>query len=117
MGSTSGSGWKTALQACSLTEAGGRSAGVGVAVRRHMGLGPALADIVGACAEMRPRLTMHHWVAVCRGGVGLGACYLVSGCGVTNRRNQDLLQEAADQIRAWRGLGSSEVTSIAHRPS
>ena len=96
-------GWKAAIQPCAHAAEGGRSAGVAVAVRGHMGLGKPLAEAVGGRPEVMPRLAIHHWSAVCRGGVGLGACYLVAGCGVTNSRNQSILQEAANQIRSWQG--------------
>lgn len=74
-----------------------------MAVRGHMGLGKAFSDVLKTRSDMRPRITLQHWAAVCKGGVGLGSCYLVSGCGVKNQRNQDLLQEAANILRAWQG--------------
>ena len=82
---------------------GAASAGVGVAVRTHMGLNDGASCSMDTSKCMRRRFTLKHWGAVCRGGIGLGSFFVIAGCGLGHQSNLDLLQEVAAVLKAWSG--------------
>eukprot|EP00973_Karenia_brevis_P061213 8511242-Karenia_brevis.AAC.1 len=83
-----------------MTEAGSTSAGVGIAVRTHLGHSAADGVHVPQCAQSRLKVT---WMgAFCKGGMHLLTLYLWHSEG-PSCRNLDLLQAAAGVIRQLRG--------------
>lgn len=92
--------WRLSVHAAVRTEAGGSSAGVGVAVARHTGL--SVGPEAGSSACVASRVQVRHWSGVCPGGVHLLSVYLYAGEGLS-QRNLDLLQEVAFLIGRLRG--------------
>lgn len=89
------SGWSASILPCGRADAGGRSAGVAVAVRSHVGL-----SLPGPVALTQPthqagRFVMRRVGAICAGGLHLGSTYLTSSVGVSAKCNLDLLQSMA----------------------
>ncbi len=96
-------GWRFALRDARLTEANRHSAGVGVGVRKHIGVS---ADddcsFLGHDGETRYRY-IRRWVgAICKGGVHFGSVYCRSAEGLTEL-NLDILQDVAVDLASVRG--------------
>ena len=92
-------GISLALAACTLTEAGGHSAGVGVSARAHIGMSKCCAGSEGD----EPRFVMRKMGAVCRGGIYCGSSYLECKIGIGARRNLDRLQCMAARLAVLDG--------------
>ena len=65
------SGWRTAIGPCTITAADGKSAGVAICGRPHVGMKYPI------CKEVWPKLLterfmLKHVAAVCKGGVHIG---------------------------------------------
>ena len=69
-------GWRTAISPCKVTDLGGRSAGVAVASRNHVGMRNSLDPELWP-EELKDRFTLKRAGAVCKGGINLGSAYLV----------------------------------------
>lgn len=83
-------GWKAALQPCVYGDNGGKSSGTLVAVRSHLGMRNTDFDD-SEWPQLAGRYSMKWLGAVCKGGIGLGSCYLHSKIGVGAKLNLDLL--------------------------
>ena len=92
--------WSLAMEPARLTEAGACSAGIGIAVRSHIGHSevPGLSPL--QCLETRVKIT--HLGAVCAGGLFLISAYFWRSEGASER-NLALLQGIAQQIRRLHG--------------
>ena len=95
------SGWRTAIEPCNITEKNGRSAGVAVACRNHVGARKSVRTTLPK--ELRGRFTMNHFGAVCKGGIHFGSCYLHSKIGVMAAKNQSLLHMLAAVLATVQG--------------
>ena len=94
------SGWSLSVEAAVDTAAGSTSAGVGVAVRSHLGLAMPAAPL--HFDELRSRVQVRWMGAVCRGGLHLVSVYLWCTEGLS-QRNLDLLQCLAGVLSRIRG--------------
>ena len=92
--------WSLAVKPAKLTEANAYSAGVGVAVRSHMGHSPAEDQAYFECCKSRVVIT--HLGAVCKGGIFLVSVYLWCSEGASTR-NLEILQAVGQRIRQLRG--------------
>ena len=81
-------GWTTSLSKAASGERGGASAGVGVSIRKHLGL--ARTDVEIEC-DLESRVTLKKLGAVCRGGVHVGSVYLHHMVGPTDQRSRMIL--------------------------
>ncbi len=96
-------GWNTSVRAAERTEADGITAGLAVAVRKHIGLahpGCGTADLGIATSSRVHARWMGGFV---RGGIHLITCWPHHSEGPTPR-NQDILQEVAQVINSVDGL-------------
>ena len=87
--------WALAVEAGKRTEAGALSAGVGIAVRSHIGLAVAPDLVHFECCESRVLIT--HMGAICIGGVFLVSAYFWCSEGAS-QRNLILLQCIAQHM-------------------
>ena len=81
------SGWETAIGACAITEADGKSVGVAICGRTHVAMKNSI------CNEAWPellnqRFILKHVAAVCRGGIHMGSWYLTS-CTAGGQRQEE----------------------------
>ena len=92
--------WNLALEPALHTEAGGLSAGTGVAVRNHFGHSCVLSDFRQPCIDTRLKVS---WLrAYCKGGLFcLSACFWHSEG--LSQRNLDLLEGIAKVIQRLHG--------------
>ena len=92
--------WSLAIEPAAETEAASTSAGVGVAVRSHLGHSESQMANVPQCAASRVKVT---WMgAFCKGGIHLVSLYLWHSEGASCR-NIDLLQVVAGVVARLRG--------------
>ena len=73
-------GWKVAIEPCNITTLNGRSAGVAVGCRNNIGARNSVAAKLPS--ELKGRLALKHFGAVCKGGIHFGSCYMVSKIGI-----------------------------------
>ncbi len=85
-------GWRFSAEGCDVTESGYPSAGVGVAVRSHLGM--AVPPVQLDDPELRHRVHIRWIGSVCKGGLFLASMYLWNGERLSPR-NMALLQAAA----------------------
>jgi hypothetical protein len=85
-------GWEVSLSKAVVGERGGASAGVGFAIRRHLGL--AKAD-VETDPDIQARFALKKLGAVCKGGIHVGSVYLYDTVGPTDQRNREILEKIA----------------------
>ena len=95
-------GWKVSIAACVSGDGGGKSAGVAVGCRAHVGLANSI-DESSLPEELKGRFWTKHLGAVCKGGVHYCSGYLHSAIGVQHRLNLDYLQAVAAVIDTIRG--------------
>ena len=67
-----GQGWKVSINPCSFGESGGKSAGVAVGCRKHIGMDESFED-AELPDELRGRCTVKRVGAVCKGGIHLAS--------------------------------------------
>ena len=79
--------WALSLPPAARTEAGGASAGVGIAVRAHTGLAHTVPMPRHSTTESR--VCARHWTGVVKGGIMTVSIYLYFGEGLS-RRNLDI---------------------------
>ena len=97
------SGWKTAIGACTITEAEGKSAGVAICGRTHIGMKNSICDEAWP-KLLNQRFILKHIAACCRGGIHMGSCYLTScSAGVKDKRNLDTLHHMAGVLNSLNG--------------
>ena len=74
-------GWSASVAACVQGVGGGNSAGVGVACRKHIGMGISCEE---RCLpmELKGRFPVRHIGAMCKGGFHLASGYLHSALGI-----------------------------------
>ncbi len=92
--------WSLAAEPARLTDANAYSAGVGIAVRSHIGHAAAADEATFECCASRVVVT--HMGAVCKGGIFLVSAYLWCSEGAS-ARNLALLQAIGQRIRQLRG--------------
>jgi endonuclease/exonuclease/phosphatase family metal-dependent hydrolase len=95
-------GWKAMVEPCCSTELEGKSAGVAVAVRKHIGMSRSM-PIETVPMAFRSRCRLAFVIAVTRGGFHLGSIYLVSSVGVKAKKNLDILDAVAATLKALAG--------------
>lgn len=97
------SGWRTAVGPCTITAADGKSAGVAICGRTHVGMKNSICNEVWP-KSLNERFILEHVAAVCRGGIHAGSCYLTSwSSGVKDQRNIDTLQLMAGVLNSVKG--------------
>jgi len=97
------SGWKAAIGPCTVTEAEGKSAGVAICGRTHVGMKNSV-EAKAWPEQLNQRFILKHVAAVCRGGIHAGSCYLTScSAGVKDPRNLDTLQLMAGVLNSLKG--------------
>eukprot|EP00969_Alexandrium_andersonii_P348178 15395888-Alexandrium_andersonii.AAC.1 len=94
------SGWSLAAEPARATEAGSTSAGVGVAVRSHLGL--CQPEGLAGHDACQGRVIVSHLGAVCSGGIFLVSAYFWCNEG-TSQRNLAILQAVAQMVRQLHG--------------
>ncbi len=92
--------WSLSAEPAADTDAGSTSAGVGVAVRSHLGL--AMPRRLLDFEQLHSRVQVRWMGALCRGGLHLVSVYLWTSEGLS-QRNLDLLQCLAGVLAAIRG--------------
>ena len=97
-----GQGWRVSINACAFGDGGGKSAGVAVGCRKHMGMDESFAD-EELPEELRGRFTVKRIGAVCKGGMHVASAYLHSSLGVKHKMNLDLLQAFAGVLSTLKG--------------
>ena len=95
-------GWTTAIMKCNYGGGGGKSSGVAVAARSHIGVGEACAD--GDLPEvLQGRFTAKHIGMVCKGGVHVCSGYLHCNVGIQHVSNLDYMQAVAGVLGTLKG--------------
>jgi len=100
--SSRGLGWRCSVGVCLHADGGGRSAGVAVAYRSHVGMADACDDDV-LPENLLGRFRVKKMGAVCKGGVHFASAYLHSSIGATHHLNLDLLQSVAAVLSTLSG--------------
>ena len=95
--------WNVSITPCRVTEVGGKSAGVAVATRNHIGMAEAEPARLTQDLHQRGRFSIRRVGAICRGGLHLGSTYLTSGIGVEAKCNLDHLQGMAHTLNCLVG--------------
>ena len=93
-------GWKATLSAATTGERGGASAGVGVAIRKHLGLSQPDAE---EDPSISSRFTLKKLGAICRGGVHVGSIYLHDMVGPSATKNRDILDKIVCILKGLAG--------------
>ncbi len=91
-------GWKVRCTPCAETAAGGRSAGVAVAARNHLGMAKTAGE--GEPDRTGGRLAVATVNAVCPGGIAVASIYCFTSVGLRHKSNLDLLHEVAGTLNA-----------------
>ena len=99
---TSNLGWKLSIEKCRYGGSGGKSAGVAVGCKAHIGMGESCT------VDARPdvlsgRFQVKHVGAICKGGKHSASAYLIDGIGVSHKRNLDILQGIAGVLKTLHG--------------
>ena len=92
--------WSLAIAPAKRTEADSLSAGVGIAVRSHIGMAPAANLVRFECCNSRVIIT--HIGAICTGGMFLVSAYFWCNEGAS-QRNLLILQCIAQHVRQLHG--------------
>ena len=71
--------WNLTLAPCRVTECGGKSAGVAVATKSHIGMAVTEPGKLSQGLHQQGRFAIRRVGAICRGGLHLGSTYLTSG--------------------------------------
>ena len=95
-------GWSMSVGPCLTGSGGGRSAGVAVGCRKHVGMRSA-CDEQCLPKSLQGRFRVKQVGAMCRGGFHLASGYLHSSVGITDKRNLDWLQETATVLKTLSG--------------
>jgi len=98
-----GDKWNVALQPCVVSAVGGRSSGVAVGVRKHIGLSMPTSFEAAEHYQMPGRFTLRRIGAICKGGVHVGSVYLKDTIGVHAQHNLDTLHGMMLALKAVRG--------------
>ena len=95
-------GWSVSISACGKGAKGGKSAGVAVGVRAHIGMTSSLryTPPVDCSTE---RLTIKKIGACITGGFHAGSLYLISRIGVKAKADQDILEAASARLALLMG--------------
>ena len=97
-----GKGWRAAISPCIRGSGGGKSSGVAVACRNHVGMAESFDD-AELPAVLKGRFSVKHIGAVCKGGIHFASGYLWCSIGLKHAKNQDYLQAVAGVLRTLRG--------------
>ena len=97
-----GKGWKMSINTCLFGDGGGKSAGVAVGCRKHIGMDESFAD-EELPEELKGRFTVKRVGAVCKGGIHLASAYLHSSLGVKHKMNLDMLDAVAAVMSTLKG--------------
>ena len=97
-----GKGWRAAISPCIRGSGGGKSSGVAVACRNHLGMAESFDDAEFP-AVLKGRFSVKHIWAVCKGGIHFASGYLWCSIGLKHGKNQDYLQAVAGVLRTLRG--------------
>ena len=90
------------INTCLYGDGGGRSAGVAVGCRKHIGMDEAFAD-EELPEELRGRFTVKRVGAVCKGGMLLASAYLHTSLGVKHKTNLDMSDAVAAVLSTLKG--------------
>ena len=88
------------MSAATTGERGGASAGVGVAIRKHLGLSHPDAE---EDPSISSRFTLKKLGAICRGGVHVGSIYLHDVVGPSATKNTDIPEQVACILKGLAG--------------
>ncbi len=95
-------GWRLSLRAANPTEAGRTSAGVGIAVRRHVGMSGQVDALIESFHSLRGRVAIRRMAAVCRGGLALVSVYFHDAPGIPPE-NVEMMRDLAVVLAAIQG--------------
>ena len=76
---------------CNLGEGGGRSAGVAVACRNHVGLSESFENDK-LPNELKGRFVVKHAGMICKGGIHIVSVYFHTVIGLHHQKNLDMMQ-------------------------
>ena len=111
-----GQGWRISINACGHGEGGGKSAGVAVGCKKHMGMAESFAD-EELPDELRGRFTVKHIGAVCRGGLHVASAYLYSSLGSSISSTSTSYTPLRECYLHSKGRGSWQRTLSVRRHS
>ena len=95
-------GWRTAMVGCNLGEGGGRSAGVAVACRNHVGLSESFEDDK-LPNELKGRFVVKHAGMICKGGIHIVSVYFHTVIGLHHQKNLDMMQAIGAVLATLKG--------------
>ena len=93
-------GWKLSMSKAASGERGGASAGVGITVRKHLGL--AHSDLECELG-IESRFLFRKLGAVRNGGLHFGSVYLHDVVGPSDPKNKDILEKIAFHLKSVAG--------------
>ena len=93
-------GWTTRIAGCNVSASQGRSAGVAVSARSHIGMAAVDDDLIDR--SIAARLMLCKLGAICRGGIAFGSVYLYHTVGPTAACNLDALHHIAAAVQSLR---------------
>ena len=97
------SGCGTAIGACMVFDVEGKSAGVAICGRMHIGMHNSICDEAWP-KLLNQRFMLKHVVACCRGGIHIGSYYLTScSVGAKDKRNLDTFHHMAGVLISLKG--------------
>lgn len=95
-------GWAASISPCLQGAGGGKSAGVAVACRQHIGMSTSCEE-EDLPKSLQGRFAVKHIGAMCKGGFRLASGYLHSSLGIKHKRNMDWLQDASVVLKTLNG--------------
>jgi hypothetical protein len=94
--------WSMSITACGKGPGGGRSAGVAIGAKAHIGMRNSLAQDLPEDAS-KTRLDLKWMGAAVKGGFHLGSMYLISKIGVQAEENESILDAAVARLGLLNG--------------
>ena len=95
--------WTASLEPCVVSQGGGKSAGVAVAVRSHIGLSKPAPMEIAQPYLTEGRFIMRRVGAMMKGGEHVGSLYLKDMVGPTAKCNLDTLHFVTLALRGFQG--------------
>ena len=95
-------GWAASISPCLQGAGGGKSAGVAVACRQHIGMSTSCEE-EDLPKSLQGRFAVKHIGAMCKGGFHLASGYLHSSLGIKHKHNMDWLQDASVVLKTLNG--------------
>ena len=107
-------GRSASVSPCVQGAGGGKSAGVAVACRQHIGVSTSCEE-EDLPKSLQGRFAVRHIGAMCRGGFRLASGYLHNSLGITHKHNMDWLQDASVVLKTLHGPWILAADFNAHR--